>query len=445
MKKFFLYIIALFLFTFNSYSQSGIKFPELAKRIEPYFDNALIDDLKEQLPQGSEFNIWGYDIGDFSGDGNNDIAMSIRLSGDRSRKMYVYLFADIDGFLQKVGQYIYDFVELPLEIGVVIRDNKCIVTKKNKQYDWIMDAYSFDNGSLIKSEVFATRRISDLTYEKIRNYIELTGSDKYIQTKNGKEIFFRKYLILPSYYRGKKFYKGYNAELVSDNVDYIPVGAYYWKGEDDCSFKASSAYDENYLYFTIDISDDIVVTQNCDTCICDMVDVWLDVNNDDEENRFLQKDSKDSKIKFRESAQSGIFKFSIFPGNFTDKEAYVKIATSDDISVEQKTDSKLVKAISNLNDNGYIVKFKIPFSLLGLIDIPLKENKQIELGCTIIVNDYDNEFRPEELTQIMTSSFSPFNPSSYGSLILVPKKEWFGESVNIYTEDIVKNLLEYGF
>ncbi|MFA7627703.1 MAG: hypothetical protein WCZ17_11740, partial [Candidatus Kapaibacterium sp.] len=189
-------IFCLATITSITYSQSGIKFPELAKRIDPYFDTALIEDMRKQLPQGSDYNIWGYDIGDYSGDGYNDVAMSLRLSGDRSRKMHVYLFADIDGFLQKVGQFIYEFVELPLEIGVVIRDNKCYVTKKIKQYDWIMDAYSFDNGALMKSETFATRRVGDMTYEKVRNYVDLFGTDKYLFTRSGKEVFQKKYLVL---------------------------------------------------------------------------------------------------------------------------------------------------------------------------------------------------------------------------------------------------------
>jgi hypothetical protein len=450
MKKLFLYFILLFVVSANSYSQSGVKFPEFVKRIEQYFDMSLIEDVKKQLPQGSDYNIWGYDVGDFSGDGNNDVALSLRLSGDRSRKMQVYLFADIDGFLQKVGQFVYEFVDLPLEIGVVIRDDKCIVTKKNKQYDWIMDAYTFDNGALMKSEEFATRRVGELTYEKVRNFVSLNGSDKYLKTKNGEDVFSRKYLILPSYNRGRMIYKGYNAELYSDYVDYVPVGAYYWKGDKDCSFRVSSAYDENYLYFTIDVNDDIVVPQYCDTCITDMVDVWLDLNPLEGDNRFVKvskdsKENKDNKIEFRESAESGIFKISINPGDYLDKEATVKIATSDDLTVDQKGESKSIKAVSNLTEDGYIIKFKVPFTFFGFAGNPVKSDKPVEFGCSFIVHDYDNEFRPEEQTQIMSSVFSPFNPTSYGALILIPKNQWYGDSQNIYSEDIIKNLIEYGF
>ena len=314
MKKNILKLVFIILFSNLAFSQSGIKYPELVKRLDPYFDVSLLEDIRKQLPQGSDFNIWGYDVGDFSGDGYNDVAMSLRLSGDRSRKMHVYLFADIDGFLQNVGKFNYDFVDLPLEIGVVIRDNKCFVTKKNKQYDWIMDAYSFDNGALIKSEEFSTKRIGDLTYEKVRNYIDLKSSDKYIQTKNGQEVFFRKYLNLPSYWRGRMIYKGYEAELYSDYIDYVHEGAYWWKGEKDCSFRVSSSYDENFLYFTIDVNDESVVPQYCDTCITDMVDLWLDVNIAGEDNRFAYL-SKDGKVNFKTKTETGVFRISVLGKN----------------------------------------------------------------------------------------------------------------------------------
>ncbi len=440
------FLVGFFILVFgaNLLGQSGIKFPELAKRLDPYFDVALIEDMRKQLPQGSDFNVWGYDVGDFSGDGYTDVAISLRLSGDRSRKMHVYLFADVDGFLQKVGQLSYDFLDLPLEIGVVIRDNKCFVTKKNKQYDWIMDAYSFDNGALMKSETFATRRIGDLTYEKVRNYVNLDGSDKYIRTRNGEEVFKRKYHTLPSYPRGRLIYKGYQAELYSDYIDYVHAGAYYWKGEKDCSFKVASSHDENYLYFTIYVNDDVVVPEICDTCITDMVDLWLDVNIANEENRFV-KYAKDGKIKFREKADSGIFRISINPGNYLEKEAWVKIATSDDLTSLQRSESKNIKAVSNLTDDGYVVRFKVPFTFMGFAINPVSPTQSVEIGCTIVVTDYDNEFRPEEKTEIANSVFSPFDPSSYGSLVIVPSNQWYGESVNIYSEDIIKGLMEYGF
>ncbi|MFA7625779.1 MAG: hypothetical protein WCZ17_01920, partial [Candidatus Kapaibacterium sp.] len=133
------------------------------------------------------------------------------------------------------------------------------------------------------------------------------------------------------------------------------------------------------------------------------------------------------------------------PGNFLDKESEVKIATSDDLTLEQKTESINIKAVSNLTESGYIVRFKVPFIFIGFAANPASKNNFVEFGATFVVHDYDNEFRPEEKTEIASSAFSQYDPSTYGSLVIVPHNKWYGESVNIYTEDIIKGLMEYGF
>lgn len=427
-----------------AYSQSGLKFSELAQRLEPYFDRLLIDDVRQQLPQGVDYFIWGYDVGDFSGDGNPDLGITLRLAGDRSRNMQVYLFVDIDGFLRRVAHHTYQFVEIPLEIGVVIRNHICYVTKKFEENHWKMDGFTYVNGTILLGEIFTTSKIGDLTHESIRNFKTLRGSEKYINTRSGKELLYRDFLSIPAYRRGRMVYKGYYGDTYANYTDYVHDGAYDWKGERDCSFKVTSVFDDDYLYFTVEVIDDAVITQNCDTCISDYIDAWFDINQGQAYDRFTERNG--NKVNFRTKAAGGLYKISIYPGNFLDKEPHVKVSTNDELSDIQKADSKLIKAVANLLDDslGYIVKFRIPFTLFGFESNPM-DDEIYELGCTFVVTDYDNEFRPEEKTEIASSAFIPFDPSTYGSLILIPDDKWYGDSQNIYTEDIIKNLLEYGF
>jgi len=428
----------------NAHSQSGLKFVELAQRLEPYFDRLLIEDVRRQLPQGVDYSFWGYDVGDFSGDEYPDLAVSLRLAGDRSRNMQVYLFVDIDGFLRRVAHHTYQFVELPLEIGVVIRNNTCFVTKKFEEHNWKMDGFTFDNGSILHNELFTTQRIGDLTHERVRNYQTLRNTERYLNTRSGRELFFRDFLAIPSYKRGRLIYKGYYSETVSDFTDYVHDGAYDWKGPEDCSFAITSAYDDDFLYFTINVFDEAVVTQNCDTCIADQIEAWFDVGAVGATDRFTE--GSGNRINFRTSSTSGLYKITIIPGNFLDKEPSIRVSTNDELSDIQKLDSKLIKAVANLLDDslGYVVRVRIPFTLFGFESNPINDDF-FELGCTFVVIDYDNEFRPEEKTEIATSAFVPFDPSTYGSLILVPDDKWYGQTENIFTEDIIKNLTEYGF
>ncbi|MDQ1265517.1 MAG: Carb-bd dom fam9 protein [Bacteroidota bacterium] len=445
MKKSFIIIASiLLLISFKAFAQSGMKFAEFAQRLEPYYDKELIDDLKKQLPQGSDFSIWGWDVGDFSGDGFFDVACAVRLTGDKKKTVYVYMFVDMEGFLTKVGQFPYEYFEMPLEIGIAIKNGNCYVTRKRKQFDWLIRGYTFDNGSLIILDEYSTVPIDRITEETYKNYQTLQNSVKYLQTTSGKELFKAKYMTIPCYQRGRQIFKGYASETYDNFIDFVYRGAYYWDGDNDASFSVSSAYDNDYLYLTVYVRDDKLIIQNCDTCICDNVEAWFDISGYSKgENRFMYKDK--GSLVFRTVADTGIYCFSVYPGDFLENKSFVRISTTDEIVSDLKESAKKVKSVSSLKKDGYVVKFKIPFEIFGFSQVPLDDNKLTKLGCTIVVHDFDNEFRPEEETIIATSNFNSLNPSTYGEMVFVPAEKWYGETINIYLEEIIKNLTEFGF
>lgn len=443
MKKLFLIALILLSVKNISFSQSGMKFPELARRLENYFNKEMILDLQKEFPQGSDYTIWGWDVGDYSGDGVPDAAFSVRIAGQHGRIMQVYLFVDIDGYFVKAGQFPYEYVELPLEVGVVIRDNACYITQKSKQFNWLIRGYRFDNGALILLDEFTTQKIGNFTYESYRNYQNLQNTDKFLETNTGKTRFFAEYSVIPSYRRGRQIYKGYRSDVLVDNINYVPKGAFWWSGSQDLSYKVSSAFDDEYLYMTIKVRDDYVVPQHCDTCICDYVEVWFNMNTINGGNRFAK--INESKIIFNDSLEGGIYCFTIYPGNYLDRTATVKVSTTDDLEAYQKIASRDIMAVSDITDSSYIVRFKVPFVFFGLQGNPIEQGKFIEYGCTISVHDYDNEFRPEEYTRKNSSVFNPQNPSTYGLIVLVPEDKWYGSASNIHLEEILKTLVEYGF
>jgi hypothetical protein len=140
--------VFIFIIAVNSlFSQSGSRFPDFAKKLEYYFHKDLIADLQKSLPQGVNYTIWGWDVGDFSGDGNYDVAFVVRLASERKRLVQVYLFVDMDGFLTQVAKFPYKFIETPLEVGIIIKSNACLITKKNKQFNWSIRGQFFGRQS----------------------------------------------------------------------------------------------------------------------------------------------------------------------------------------------------------------------------------------------------------------------------------------------------------
>lgn len=438
-------ILILILICFSGlYSQSGMVFDEFRNVITKYFDDALINDVEKEMPTGSNYKIWGWDVGDYSGDGYFDLAFTIREYGLKNRTVKVYMFVDIEGYLVLVDILDKKFVEIPLEVGVVIKDNSCYITEKAKKFNWKIEGYRFDNGSLLLVDEFETIKIEKFTKETYTNYVDLTKSEKYILTSNGEIEFKADYLTIPSYPRGKIIYKGYINEIFSFDVDYIKKGAYDWDGEEDASFKVRSAYDDEFLYFIIDVFDETLVVPSCEDCVADYVDLWLDMHNYFElESKFVKDVGYN--LKMQDKLDTNLYKFSIYLGDYAKERPKVNIGTNVDLSSAQKLASNQIKAISKETDNGYIVKVKIPFDLLKIDIQNIKKGRISEYGCSVLVHDIDNEFRPEEETQIASSKFTDDSPASWGSLFILPPNKWYGSSKNIYKSKIIRYIEEYGF
>ena len=90
-----------------------------------------------------------------------------------------------------------------------------------------------------------------------------------------------------------------------------------------------------YLYFTINVKDDYVVTPFCDTCVSESIEVWLDVHD------YLKSGERIATIQnetplFNNKAKTGIYKFEIRAGNFVTQPATIIMSSSDELNSMQK-------------------------------------------------------------------------------------------------------------
>lgn len=442
--KFILTFLLLLVLDFNfSYSQAGVTFYEFSEKIDKYFDRELILDMEKEMPQ-TEYAIWGWDVGDYSGDGVVDCAFAIKLRGERKNRLFVYFFVDIDGYLQLVHQEDYPFFELPLEVGVVIKNNNCLITQKNKLYDWHVKGYTFDNGNFFQTDLFSTEQVMKLTREKYINYQTLINTEKIINA-NGKTDKSIEYNIIPSYLRGKKVYPGLKSEIEVTNVDHVYKGAYYWQGEEDCSFKAKSAYDEEFLYFTVYVKDDNIIPYCEDKCAVDHVELFIDCNLTNSNPTRLDFNTTTNKFEIKSDIEPNLMQFSVFPGDFKEIKPFVEISAQNEISPKKRLSVQSIRSSSNLIDSGYVIKFKIPFTLIGYEGKLFEDDNYLMMRTAIVVHDIDNQYRTEEESCLASSDKFEFDPSTYGTLMLIPSKKWYGFSANIYTDEILQTLNDYGY
>ena len=445
MNRFVVVVLALAVLATGLSAQSGMPMRELKLKLAPYFDNALIADLDAALPQGAEFRVWGWDVGDFTGDGYNDVAFSINVLGTRKKECQVYLFADIDGFLVNVAQYRVPYVAIPLEVGVVIKENTCYVAQKRKAEDWTMQGYRYVQGSVVKVDEFITNKVELFAHDAYRNFQTLESRERFL-IQDGRPAFATEYLTIPCYERGRQVFAGIVPDVAVGSIRNVRTGSYWWTGPKDASFKARAVYDDAFLYLRVAVQDSDVVTGWCDTCPADRMEIWFDVTPPSGVNgsRYITS-VKRQNLQIRTEADSGLYAFAVKIGDFEDIRPTITVRTTDELSAAQDEALNQIRVVTAQRANGYVVKIRIPFVLLGYDRPPLRDRERTELGCTIALYDVDNEFRPEETTTLATSAIQPLDPSTYGAMTFLPEGVWYGETSNIYTDAVLTALRELGF
>lgn len=423
-------------------AQDALSFKELAEKMDPYFVPELVQDVKDALPQ-SPFDVWGYDVGDFSGDGVYDFAMTIRMKNDTKKKITVYFFIDDEGILKLIRQSSVNFVELPIEVGVSISNGNAYIARRETPTHWGIEGYRYSNGVVMMVNEFDTDQQGLLTHEEYRNYQTLEGNERYRNTNNGEQVFQSEFMTVPSYGRGRDVSSGYQSTASARMSKYVLSGSYFWAGNSDFYFDARSAFDDEYLYFNVVVHDDDVIPmglKETDT-VADRLEIWMDMYTLGNRLR-VGKRSRD----FRTKTDSNIYAFNISLGDLYDKPADVKVSTSNDLDQQQTAAAKKVRAIATRLDGGYSVKTRIPWALLGFNQAPIDDSTLTEFGMTLVAHDVDNVYRPEETTTMTTSKgFEPAKPATFGGLTLVPRDHYYGEAMNIYLGEVKERLEEVGF
>lgn len=426
-------------------AQGGLSITDVKEKLKAYFADELLADLEKVMPQGAQYRIWGWDVGDFTGDGYNDVALSVYTSGTRKKECTVHMIADVDGFLTDVATFNVPFVDLPLEVGVVIKDTTCFIARKRKSDDWGMKGYRFVAGSVVLVDEFNSNQLSGFAHEDYRNYVTLDTREEFSNDK-GKVLFESQYLTIPCYERGRQLFAGIYAEVAPSSIRNVLEGSYWWEGADDASFSTRFVYDEENIYVRVNVYDSNVVTGWCDTCIADRLEVWFEVNNRAEKDysRTIERVSRKG-IQPRNEVDSGIYALLVKIGDFEDIPPTIKVKTTDELDPIQQAALENVRVVTGQRSDGYVVKLRIPMELLGFAQPPIDDDVLTEYGCTVVLHDVDNEFRPEETTTIATSRLSKLDPSTYGAIRFVPAKRWYGETRNIFTDAVLTTLRELGF
>ena len=416
------------------FSQSGSTVKEFETKLSDYYDAELIEDVISTIGD-SQSRVWSWDIGDYSSDDHNDIACVVRYSKEKLKQCSVFFFVDINGTLTPVGSQTRDFFDSPLEVGVAIKNSSCYVTSKKEQFNWNIVGYKYKHGSFFESDTFSTSRIGNQTSELFKDHVQRRTSLHVFSTKTEETSFYHHYFDIPSFSKGDIIHSNHAGPYIIDRADDVAVGAFYWKGLADASIHIiESFYDEKAWYLRASIKDDTLIDKICDTCIQDKLTILL--------SGILPSQTPEQTFKKQELSKQESYLIDILPSFALPHESTIVVQ-------EQNSGYKTALSQANLNvkkrNSGYDIFLSIPFHVLSGLEFSSLGKEQRLLGCSIILTDSDNQFRPEEITKIISSDYETGNDKSLGLLTFYPKNVRIANAQPHFSKELTETLLQLGF
>ncbi len=185
-------------------------------------------------------------------------------------------------------------------------------------------------------------------------------------------------------------------------IPYVVWKPANWKNAADLEGAFAAAWDDDYLYVSIKVTDDVITQTQTGSKLYlgDSAEILIDTN--------LLGDF------YVQSLDSDDFQFGISPGNPSkdiDPEVYLWYPSS-------KAGTKSNVLVSSLFEDSntiYRVEVGIPWSMLGITP-----TKGMRLGFAVSVSDCDNTSTPSQDTMISTAQYRNFlNPTTWNELVLM--------------------------
>jgi hypothetical protein len=438
LKKYLAFFLPLALLPWRTFAASdySITFEEFKKKLEGVFSEDQFASLRSFLPQ--DFEIWGYDVGDFSGDDEFDVAISVKPNDLKGKRVQVFFFVnDGPGFIEASTLQV-GYFEIPIEVGFTVEHDVCFMTSKEQDHHWFITGYTFHNGSFVLVDRFEVGRRSiggggtEIGYEVYNNYETLASRESFFNVSNGKLFLGAQYYTFPVYRVGRRPLPDFVTSLQDTSGKYFVGGKDNWRGPRDLGFSAGVVYDDSALYCHFRVIDDSLVVGTRDVADDDCVSLWFDLK------ASRMNASSGTAPNFRLQPDSSVMSISISPGDFRARRPRVALLLHKEPSELQQHGINSISVTSTKRVDGYELMARIPFSLFDLVKPPSV------LGFTAEVNDVDGSNGDLRRTRIATSDLRDWDPSTFGVLRFIPEHASYGEVRNLSIEDLLLRLRDVG-
>lgn len=458
----------------------------LKERFALTFSPEMIASLHDQIQiRYDEQRVWGLAIGDFSNDTLSDLAISVYDIDSPTREVSVYLLVNVDNNkFKNVFRKKYSYVETPIEVGLTSDGSVVTIIQKSDEDHWKQEGFTIYAGDVILVDDYETQKeeipavspkAKAMGHSKYRNYETLATKESYFASKDEQIMMDAKYYTFPSYSRLRSVYPGYGRDMSDTSKQFIVKGVDERRDSKDISIhRALAAYDDEFLYFSITVTDDQVWGGNEKQEANDRISLWFDTWQG--ADRFLMKVKKGAIPTFRAETDSNIYNVTFTMPDVGIRSAKLTLSSAITLSDAQQEAGKLIRSVFNRDTTGgivtgYTLKVRIPFAFFGFESNPITafENRASEMmfdneeskkgnkkdrkedlqfpffGFTAVVHDIDNPSHSDIVTMQATSNFRQNDPTSFGEIRLIPSGKFYGAVKPTYIKQFTEELLRAGY
>ena len=402
-------------------ASDSLEFTGLAKALGGIFSQEKIATILSKLPP--KCKIFGYDIGDYSGDDGMDVVLSVMRDDAPRRTLDVLFFLNEGPGFRLLRSLQRRYVIEPIEVGFSIERGICHVTEKTGEYAWRITGYSAADGAFRRASEWTTDRMhvgdraTNVGYERSFSYETLLAEEHYYGANSGKTFIRQKYYDLPVYPQDLSL-PADMPETVGDSTGLmITRGGSSWYGPDDCSLFVSARYDSSSVQFRLRVHDDrLLYHASADSA--DHLDLRFDLSG---RNRVRPDGSLQT---FAAETQFGL---RVFMGDGERRTPTVELLEDNGGSVAV-SDVAVTLQEAEGEYQTYDFTLRVPLRLFE------RQKRLRTAGFVCAYHDVDN---PHDLRWVSIAAtaraYEPGEPNSYGRLHFVadPAGEYEWEDLRV--------------
>jgi hypothetical protein len=374
------------------------RFSQVLRRHVP---EQLVQDIISKLPPNSK--VYGFDIGDITGDSLADVLLSIRHDEARTRELEILVFVRMDERMERAASLRKRYVGEPIEVGFAVEDGICRITQKLADYAWNITGYTVSSLVFQETDAWNTHRVAAPGYaaygvETVDDYRTLRTTETYYRLADARTVHRSSYRTVPVFPAGRSLPPMLTRMLVDDDAHGILSGSSSWFGADDCGLAIEGSWDSTAVTLRVHVSDERLLA--ADSTGGDRLELHLD---------------RSGKPRIATNGK---------PRRFAaDERVTLVLAMHDDgtvprLVVASPVSERLAAALAACtvvrtagSDGLQHVEIRIPKDILPA---------RTQLPCTIVYRDHDNVDQPDWVTVRATSDgFEADDPGTYGRLDLV--------------------------